>query len=1017
MKKLLSLVFCGLLLFGCSDKYDDSALRNDLNDLENRVTKLEELCKQMNTNISSLQKIVEALQDNLSISKVEQISDGYIIHFSDGSTATIKNGKNSEDAPIIGVKKDTDGIYYWTLDGEWLTDEKGNKVKAQGTDGKDGVDGEDGNDGVDGEDGVDGTNGKDGKDGITPQLKIENGRWMLSMDNGKTWTDIGQATGADGKDGEDGEDGTDGEDGVDGKDGTNGIFKSVREDDDNVYFTLEDDSVITIPKSDNSKFAIAFDTTDIAILNGGESKTISYTITDATENTVVKAIAQDGWKVKVNATSTDKGTITITAPNPIVESEILVFANDGSYRTVMVSLNCMQGQINIADNSIDATPAGGTQEIKLTTNLDYTVEIPDNAQSWLSLAPQTRALREDTIVFEVTANEGIQRFATVALKDEQGNTLQTIIFRQLGTCTEIHVETKGELENVLADYDYANIESLKITGVLNDVDFLFIYRMMPNLKNLDIAEVNITALPIQAFYKSTNVENLILPNTLITIGEEMFYQSKLKTVVIPANATTIGNSAFEQCASLISIDIPANVETIGTAAFKGCSSLTTVTFEKESQLKTISGGYSNPNYYGVFSDCTALTSIKIPASVKTIEEAAFKGCSSLATVTFEKGSQLKTIGGDSYSSGAFSDCTALTSIEIPASVETIEAAAFRGCSKLATVTFEKASQLKTISTAFSSCPIISIEIPASVETIETSAFRGCSKLATVTFEKGSQLKTIRSADSYYPHTYYGAFSFCPITSIEIPASVETIEAAAFKGCSSLATVTFEKGSQLKTISGDYSTGSTSNYSGVFSDCTALKSIEIPASVETIEAAAFKGCSSLTTVTFEKESQLKIIGGGYGYSYSGTFYYYGAFSDCTALKSIEIPASVETIEVVAFKGCSSLITVTFEKGSQLKIIGGGFRSGSYHGAFCQLKNLMTVDMSACTQVKTIDEYAFYDDSELRLFKIGTETPPTCGSSAFVGINPYSVLKVPSGCADTYRTTYGWKNFASITGLDE
>ena len=664
MKKLLSLVFCGLLLFGCSDKYDDSALRNDLNDLENRVAKLEELCKQMNTNISSLQKIVDALQDNLSISKVEQISDGYIIYFSDGSTATIKNGKDSGTIPIIGVKQDTDGIYYWTLDGEWLTDEKGNKVKAQGTDGKDGVDGEDGNDGANGEDGVDGTNGKDG---ITPQLKIENGRWMLSMDNGKTWTDIGQATGADG---------TDGEDGVDGKDGTNGIFKSVREDDDNVYFTLEDDSIITIPKSDNSEFAIAFDTTDIAILNGGESKTISYTITSATKNTVVKAIAQDGWKVKVNATSTDKGTITITAPNPIVESEILVFANDGSYRTVMVSLNCMQGQINIADNSIDATPAGGTQEIKLTTNLDYTVEIPDNAQSWLSLAPQTRALREDTIVFEVTANEGIQRFATVALKDEQGNTLQTIIFRQLGTCTEIHVETKGELENVLADYDYANIESLKIIGVLNDVDFLFIYRMMPNLKNLDIAEVNITALPIQAFYKSTNVENLILPNTLITIGEEMFYQSKLKTVVIPANATTIGNSAFEQCASLISIDIPANVETIGTAAFKGCSSLTTVTFEKESQLKTISGGYSNPNYYGVFSDCTALTSIKIPASVKTIEEAAFKGCSSLATVTFEKGSQLKTIGGDSYSSGAFSDCTALTSIEIPASVETIEAAAF-----------------------------------------------------------------------------------------------------------------------------------------------------------------------------------------------------------------------------------------------------------------------------------------------------------------------------------------------------
>ena len=812
MKKLLSLVFCGLLLFGCSDKYDDSALRNDLNDLENRVTKLEELCTQMNTNISSLQKIVDALQDNLSISKVEQISDGYIIHFSDGSTATIKNGKNSGDAPIIGVKKDTDGIYYWTLNGEWLTDDAGDKIKAEG---------------MDGENGNDGTDGENGQDGITPQLKIENGRWMLSMDNGKTWTDIGQATGADGQDGADGTNGKDGD----------SFFQSVTEDDNNVYFTLIDGTVITIPKGDNSQFAIAFDTTDIAILNGGESKTISYTITDATENTVVKAIAQDGWKVKVNATSTDKGTITITAPDPIVESEILVFANDGSYRTVMASFYCHEKQvldINIADNSINVLPAGGTQEIKLTTNLDYTVEIPDNARSWLSLAPETRALREDTIVFEVAANEGIQRHATVTLKGEQDNILQTIIFRQLGTCTEIHVETKGELENVLAGYDYANIESLKITGVLNDVDFLFIYRMMPKLKNLDIAEVNITALPTQAFYKSTNVEHLILPKTLTTIGKEMFYRSKLKSVVIPAS-----------------------VETIEAAAFMGCSSLATVTFEKGSQLKTIGGGYSSyyPNYYGAFLDCTALTSIEIPASVETIEAAAFMRCSKLATVTFEKGSQLKTIGGD------------------------------------------------------------------------------------------------------YSSYYYG----------------------------------------------------------VFSDCTALKSIEIPASVETIEAAAFHLCSSLATVTFEKGSQLKTIGGGYYYHY-----YYGVFSDCTALKSIEIPASVETIEATAFKGCSSLATVTFEKGSQLKTIGGGYYSYSssyYYGAFCQLKNLMTVDMSACTQIETIGECAFYGDFELRLFKIGTEIPPTCENYAFSGINPYSVLKVPSGCADAYKAATEWKRFASTTGLDE
>ena len=435
----------------------------------------------------------------------------------------------------------------------------------------------------------------------------------------------------------------------------------------------------------------------------------------------------------------------------------------------------------------------------------------------------------------------------------------------MGTCTEIHVETKGELENELAGYDYANIESLKITGVLNDVDFLFIYRMMPKLKDLDISEVNITALPIQAFYKSTNVENLILPNTLITIGEEMFYQSKLKTVVIPANATTIGNSAFEQCASLILIDIPANIETIGNSAFYGCSSLATVTFEKGSRLKTIGDEPPiNNGFYGAFNNCTSLTSIEIPASVEKIPGGAFCGCTSLTTVTFEEGSQLKTISGYYFKSSTSND-------------------------------------------------------------------------------------------------YYG--------------------------------------------------------SGAFSNCTALTSIEIPASVETIGAAAFKGCSSLATVTFEKGSQLKTIGGGY---LNTSYGFYGAFSNCTALKTIEIPASVETIKAAAFYGCSYLDSVTFEKGSLLKTIGGFSHSSPSvtlgYGAFAKLKNLDTVDMSECTLVETIENDSFRDDSNLLLFKIGTRTPPKTGSNIFDGINTNSLLKVPSGCVNTYRQ-YPWSKFAYITELDE
>ena len=287
-----------------------------------------------------------------------------------------------------------------------------------------------------------------------------------------------------------------------------------------------------------------------------------------------------------------------------------------------------------------------------------------------------------------------------------------------------------------------------------------------------------------------------------------------------------------------------------------------------------------------------------------------------------------------------------------------------------------------------------IILPSTLTTIGQYAFYDCTSLQTVTFEKGSRLKTIEES----------AFEDCTeLTSIEIPASVETIEDSAFKGCSKLATVTFEKGSQLKAIWGGYYAYSTrysaySYYYGAVSDCTALTSIEFPASVETIEAAAFMRCSKLATVTFEKGSKLKTIGGSYA------SYYYGAFSNCTALTSIEIPASVETIKAAAFMRCSKLATVTFEKGSKLKTIDGY--------AFSCCWALTTVDMSACTQVTEIGYRAFYEDSKLQLFKIGTRTPPSCGDNAFWGINSYSVLKVPAGCVDAYKKAIDWNEFTTI-----
>ena len=157
MKKLLAFaaLFAVVALTSC--KYDDDDLWNSVHGLENRVAKLEELCKQMNTNISSLQTIVTALQNNDYVTGITPVMQGgkevgYTITFSKSNPITIyhgKDGQNGEDGtdgkdgvtPTIGVKQDTDGIYYWTLDGDWLTDKHGDKIKAEGKDGADGSDG------------------------------------------------------------------------------------------------------------------------------------------------------------------------------------------------------------------------------------------------------------------------------------------------------------------------------------------------------------------------------------------------------------------------------------------------------------------------------------------------------------------------------------------------------------------------------------------------------------------------------------------------------------------------------------------------------------------------------------------------------------------------------------------------------------------------------------------------------------------------------------------------------------
>ena len=191
-----------------------------MQDYESRLKELERITAQQNTNIGSLQTIVTALQDKDYVTSVAPINEGdkvvgYTITFSKSGAVTIYNGKDGY-VPVMGVKQDeSDGQWYWTVDGEWLRDSDGDKVRASAADGEDGQP------------------GAPGQSGVTPQLKIVDGYWYVSYDGGKTWEEetLGQATGDKGYT----------------------MFAEVTYDEEYLYITMADGEKLTLPRTSESQ--------------------------------------------------------------------------------------------------------------------------------------------------------------------------------------------------------------------------------------------------------------------------------------------------------------------------------------------------------------------------------------------------------------------------------------------------------------------------------------------------------------------------------------------------------------------------------------------------------------------------------------------------------------------------------------------------------------------------------------------------------------------------------------------
>ena len=248
-----------------------------------------------------------------------------------------------------------------------------------------------------------------------------------------------------------------------------------------------------------------------------------------------------------------------------------------------------------------------------------------------------------------------------------------------------------------------------------------------------------------------------------------------------------------------------------------------------------------------FTDCSYLISVKLPAGVSYIDDYAFSGCTQLQQIT------------------------------IPNEVFGIGASAFRGCEQLTNV--QLPTQLMYIGNqAFSECHSLRrLEIPENVEIIAANAFSNCSSLIAVDIKDGDEGIPLVIGE----RAFYGCTALREIT---MPYRAEDIQEEAFMNCRALETVNTNMVSQL----GD----------GAFSGCTALRSIHLSMLLEKLPTRTFANCTSLQDVYLPMD-MLRVES--------------DAFKDCTGLKSITINETMSFIDKNALP-VGSRVTICAPQGS-------------------------------------------------------------------------------------------------------
>lgn len=394
MKNFGWLFLCLIMVLVSCEKYDDSDLRNDVQNLENRVNALEKWQGEVNSNLTSLQSIANALNGADYLTSITDLKDdsgkviGYTLQFAKGGSKIIYHGKDGTNGqngidgttPLIGFNIHSDGAYYWTLNGEWLLDADGKMVKASGKDGNSGED------------------GMPGQDGITPKLKIEDDYWYVSYDNGNSWEKLGIAVSAD------------------STPSSSCIFKGVSVSENYITFVLADGGSFALPYGD--KLSISFSGKESFALALNSTAEIGYEVESSTSKVEIEVLATSDILAEVvpDDDSYLKGKIKVTVLGSLnYQSKIVVLVNNGA-KFVMRSLTFEKETLEIADNTERLIgKEGGEFTLEFMTNMEYDVIVSDDAKSWIT-SLGARSVSKHTLGFRAAVNTGNMRTGTVTIQ-------------------------------------------------------------------------------------------------------------------------------------------------------------------------------------------------------------------------------------------------------------------------------------------------------------------------------------------------------------------------------------------------------------------------------------------------------------------------------------------------------------------------------------------------------------------------------------------------------------------------